>query len=160
MTQSWLLPALKCMDKPFMTFWSTTHNRAAVKTTWLIACIHIENILPWIFLFFKVEVNSLCKIFKLDSGHLYAHKSSKPRVYSILCGTNQRWTKATSVSCSSKLERLDGEGEMLLLAVQRVRRRWELESRGGSLFLPVLLCINRWSSVFLKKRVYHKSFMF
>ena len=70
MTQSWVLPALKCMDKPFMTFWSNAHNRAAVKTTWLIACIHIENILPWIFLFVKSEVNSLCKIFNLDT---YVH---------------------------------------------------------------------------------------
>ena len=153
MTQSWVLPALKCMDKPFMSLWSTTHIRAGVKTTWLIACIHIENIHFCIFLFVKLEVNSLGQIFNLDTSmHIKA-------AYSILCGTTQRWTKATSVSCSSKLERLDGEGEMLLLAVQRVRRRRELERRGGSPFLPVLLCINRWSGVY-KKNMCHKSFMF
>ena len=56
-----------------MTFWSNAHNRAAVKTTWLIACIHIENILPWIFLFVKLEANSLCKVFNLDtSAHIKA----------------------------------------------------------------------------------------
>ena len=51
-----------------MSFWSTTHIRAGVKTTWLIACIHIENILSCIFLFVKLEVNSLCQIFNLDTS--------------------------------------------------------------------------------------------
>ena len=45
---------------------------------------------------------------------------------------------------------------MLLLAVQRVRRRRELERRGGSPFLPVLLCINSWSGFYKKKRVPQK----
>ena len=61
-------PALKCMDKSFMSFWSTTHIRSGVKTTWLIACIHIENISSCIFLFVKLEVNSLCQIFNLDTS--------------------------------------------------------------------------------------------
>ena len=120
--------------------------------------LHPHRKYPLLHLFI-CHIRSKFSLSNFQFGHLYANKSSKPRVYSILCGTNQRRTKATSVSCSSKLERLDGEGEMLLLAVQRVRRRRELERRGGSPFLPVLLCIKRWSGVFFKKKVLQK-FMF